>query len=107
MNWPDKILALENRGVGAHRLPDVFSAVYETFAGSILDDVEALYVVGLIAQLTPWLLGGDHETWEARSREFRARYRSVVPEGLEPSTFEGRGPCGDYCAGRVQVSGGF
>lgn len=161
MNWPDTILALENRSVGAHgeptlgealvlairewdegnrdrelrlhllflawycnlepphltgfdetavsssRLPEVFSAVYETFVGSILDDAEALYVVGLIAQLTPWLLGGDHETWESRSREFRARYRTLAPKGLEPSTFEGRGAYGDYFAVQVQVPGGF
>jgi hypothetical protein len=161
MNWPDTILALENRSVGAHgeptlgealalairewdagnrdrelrlhllflawycslepphltgfdetvvpsaRLPEVFSAVYETLAGSILDDAEALYVVGLIAQLTPWLLGGDPESWEALSQEFRAQYRALVPEGLEPSTFEGRGAYGDYFAGQVQVPGGF
>ena len=161
MNWPDTILALENRSVGAHgeptlgealalairewdtgnrdrelrlhllflawycnleppyltgfdetvipsaRLPEVFSAVYETFAGSIHNDAEALYVVGLIAQLTPWLLGGDHETWEARSRDYRARYRALVPDGLEPSTFQGRGAYGDYFAGQVQVPGGF
>ncbi len=161
MSWPDTILALENRSVGAHgeptlgealvlaireweagnrdrefrlhllflawycnlepphltgfdeaavpsaRLPEVFSAVYDTFAGSIQDDAEALYVVGLIAQLTPWLLGGNHEIWEARSREFRARYRALVPEGLEPSTFESRGAYGDYFAGQVQVPSGF
>lgn len=161
MNWPETILALENRSLGAGgeptlgralglaiqewdagnrdrefrlhllflawycslepphltgldetifpsaRLPGVFSAVYETFSESILDDAEALYVVGLIAQLTPWLLGGDHEVWEARSRDFRVRYRALVPDGLTPSTFEGRGAYGDYFAGQVQVPGGF
>lgn len=145
MNWPDTILALENRNLGVHgeptsgqalalaiqewdagnrdrelrlhllflawycnlepphltghderilpsaRFPLVFSAVCETFADSILDDCEALYVVGLISKMTPWLLGGDHETWEARSRDFRARYRALIPEGLESSIFQGRG----------------
>ena len=161
MNWPDAILALENRSVGSNgeptlgealalaiqdweagsndrelrlhllflawycslepphltgcdeivvpsaRLPEVFSAVHETFVGSILDDAEALYVVGLIAQLTPWLLGGDQETWETRSRVYRARYKALVPEGLTPSTFRGRGAYGDYFAGQVQVPDGF
>jgi hypothetical protein len=161
MNWPDTILALENRSLGAHgeptlgqalgfaihewdagnrdrefrlhllflawycnlepphltgcdeatcpsaQLPELFSAVYETFADTILDDAEVLYVVGLIAQLTPWLLGGEVETWEVRSRYFRAQYRALVPEGLSPSNFEGRGAYGDYFAGQVQVPGGF
>lgn len=89
------------------QLGELFSAVYETFADSIHDDAEALYVVGLMAQLTPWLLGGDLEIWEARSRDYRVRYRALVPDGLSPSYFEGRGAYGDYFAGQVQVAGGF
>lgn len=104
---PPHLTGCDDTVVPSARLPAVFSAVYETFAESILDDAEALYVVGLIATLTPWLLGGDHEVWEARSRDFRARYRALVPEGLPPSTFEGRGAYGDYFAGQVQVLGGF
>ncbi len=161
MNWPDTILALESRSLGANgeptlgqaiglairewdagnrdrefrlhllflawycnlepphltgydestcssaQLPGLFSAVYETFADSVFDDAEVLYVVGLIAQLTPWLLGGEVEIWEVRSRDFRAQYRALVPEGLSPSIFEGRGAYGDYFAGQVQVPGGF
>ena len=89
------------------QLGELFSAVYETFADSILDDAEVLYVVGLMALLTPWLLGGDLETWEARSRDYHVRYRTLVPDGLSPSYFEGRGAYGDYFAGQVQVEGGF
>jgi len=161
MTWPDTILALEGRSLGAHgeptlghalrlavrewdagnrdrefrlhliflawycnlepphltgwdeasspspQLSGLFSAVYETFADSLLDDPEVLYVVGLIAQLTPWLLGGDVGVWDIRSRNFRSRYRALLPEGLSPSYFEGRGAYGDYFADQVQVSGGF
>jgi hypothetical protein len=89
------------------QLGELFSAVYETFADSILDDAEALYVVGLIAMLTPWLLGGDTKIWEARARDYHERYRALVPDGLSPSFFEGRGAYGDYFAGQVQVQGGF
>ncbi len=88
-------------------LPRLFSAVYDTFVASILNDVEVLYVVGLIAQLTPWLLGGEVSIWESRSREYRARYRVLAPDGLRPSYFEGRGAYGHYFAGQVQVKGGF
>ena len=84
------------------QLPGLFSAVYETFTDSILDDPEVLCVVGLMAHLAPWALGGDEGVWEARSRDFRARYRALVPEGLSPSYFEGRGAYGDYFAGHVQ-----
>ena len=88
-------------------MPGLFSAVYGTFAESIRDDAEVLYVVGLMALLAPYLLGGDEKTWEVRSRKFRARYRTLVPEGLDPSIFEGRGAYGDYFAGQAQVPGGF
>jgi hypothetical protein len=71
------------------QLSEIFSAVYETFADTILDDAEVLYVVGLIAQLSPWLLGGKVETWEVRGREFRARYRALVPEGLSRRSLRG------------------
>jgi hypothetical protein len=89
------------------QLGEVFTAVYETFADSIIDDAEVLYVVGLMAMLSPWLLGGDLETWEARSRDYRVRYRTLVPDGLNQAYFEGRGAYGDYFAGQVQVAGGF
>ncbi|MDZ4257017.1 MAG: hypothetical protein U0994_00115 [Gemmatimonadales bacterium] len=104
---PPHLTGFDETTASSTRLPEVFSIVYETFAGSIMEDAEALYVVGLIALLTPWLLGGDHQTWEERSREFRARYRALVPKGLHPSTFEGRGAYGDYFADQVQVAGGF
>jgi hypothetical protein len=88
-------------------LPQLFNDVYNTFADGIMDDVECLYVVGLIAQLTPYLLGGDVTTWEARSMQFRRRYRILLPNGLAPAYFEGRGAYGDYFSGQVIVSGGF
>ncbi len=88
-------------------LPNLFSDVYGTFADAINDDAEVLYVVGLMALLSPWLLGGDIKTWETRAKEYHERYRTLVPEGLSPSFFEGRGAYGDYFAGQVQVHGGF
>ncbi len=70
-------------------LPGLFSAVYDTFVASILNDVEVLYVVGLIAQLTPWLLGGEVGTWELRSREYLARCRVLVAQRPSPVLFRG------------------
>lgn len=80
---------------------------FATFADGIMDDAECLYVVGLMARLSPWLLGADLETWEARSTEFRSRYRMLRPDGLPPAHFAGRGAYGAYFAGQVDVPGGF
>jgi hypothetical protein len=85
----------------------LFHDIYETFAGEILDDVECLCVVGLMASIAPWALGGDAAMWEARSETFKKRYRILLPEGLSPVHFEGRGAYGDYFSGQVAVPGGF
>jgi hypothetical protein len=88
-------------------LPQLFQEVYRSFADDILNDVECLFVVGLMARLSSWLLGEDSETWEARSLEFRKRYRQLAPKGLPATVFANRGAYGDYFARQVVVPGGF
>jgi len=88
-------------------LPSVFHTIYDTFADGILEDPECLFIVGLMASLTPWLLGGDVHEWESRSIVFREHYRALLPHGLPPAYFDGRGAYGDYFAGQVVVPGGF
>ena len=104
---PPHLTGLDEANVRSDELPQLFQDVYDTLAEGIMDDVECLYAVGLMAQLTPWLLGGDIATWEMRSAEFRKRYRSLLPDGLQPAHFDGRGAYGDYFAGQVNVPGGF
>jgi hypothetical protein len=94
-------------GAALFDLPSIFVEVYETFAPGNLDDVEFLYVVGLMAHLSPWLLGEKVETWESRSEQFRKRYRQLAPQGLPASRFRGRGAYGHYFASQVVVPGGF
>jgi hypothetical protein len=74
--------------------------------GAASDDIEALYVAGLPAQMFPWVLG-DNGLWTARSIAYRSRYRQLAPDGLDPAVFEGRGAYGDYYGGQLQVVGGF
>jgi len=88
-------------------LPTLFQEVFATFSDGILDDTECLFVVGLMAQLSPWILGEDVSTWEKKSAAFRERYRSLAPEGLPATHFAGRGAYGDYFAEQVVVPGGF
>jgi len=65
-----------------------------------------LYVVGLMSHLSPWLLG-DNATWEARSSDYRAMYRRLEPNGLDPSLFDGRGAFGEYFSHQARVKDGY
>lgn len=104
---PSELTGLNTTTIASSELPGVFQDVYATFADGILDDAEALYVVGLMAHLSPWLLGEDVPTWEARSKEFQIRYRKLLPEGISRDLFKGRGAYGDYFAGQAAVEGGY
>jgi len=64
-------------------------------------------VIGLMAMLAPYLVGDTEVAWEARAKTFQTRYRQLLPEGLDPEVFRGRGAYGDYFAGQVAVVGGF
>ena len=88
-------------------LSKLFHEVYKFIEPQILDDAECLYAIGLMAQLSPYLLGEDEVTWQDRSLAFRKRYRMLAPEGLTASLFEGRGAYGAYFAGQVVVPGGY
>lgn len=88
-------------------LDSLFHNVYETFAANIQNDVESLFVIGIIAGISPWLLGEDIPTWDARRETFRLRTRELLPEGLYPTHFEGRGAYGEYFASQAAVIGGF
>jgi len=82
-------------------LSELFHEVYTAIEHQVFEDAECLYVIGLMALLTPHLLGEDEATWQARSLAFGERYRKLVPEGFTASHFEGRGAYGDYFAGQV------
>jgi hypothetical protein len=88
-------------------LSELFHDVYSAFEPQVFEDAECLYVIGLMALLTPELLGEDVATWQARSLAFGQRYRMLAPNGLTPSHFDGRGAYGDYFAGQVVVPRGY
>jgi hypothetical protein len=88
-------------------LARLFFEVFQTFEGTVGDDPECLYVIGLMASLTPYLLGDTDAAWEARAKSYQTRYRELLPQGLDPEVFAGRGAYGDYFSGQVVVPGGF
>lgn len=79
----------------ADDLQTTFNEVHDYFRASIQDDAEMLYVVGLMAQLFPYMLGDENE-WEAVSKAYRKRYRELLPNGIDPNTFRNRSAFGYY-----------
>jgi hypothetical protein len=104
---PDFLTGINQTSLASTSLEKVFQEVYSAFSVAISADAEALYVVGLMAHISPWLLGEDVPTWEARSKEFQERYRELLPDGISPDRFKGRGAFGDYFAGQAAVEGGY
>jgi hypothetical protein len=104
---PPHLTGYQQTAFPSGELAELFQDVYRSIETQVLDDAEFLYVIGLMAHLTPYLLGEDEATWRDRSLAFRKRYRMLVPEGLAASLFEGRGAYGDYFAGQVVVPGGY
>ena len=64
--------------------------------------------MGLMAHLVPWLLGADGvDEWTARSEAYRRRYRQLMPSGIDPKVFAGRGAYGEYFGGQAAVKDGY
>lgn len=103
---PPYLTGLDEERVPSSNLAGCFNEVHDYMAPEKSEDPELLYVVGLMARLAPWALG-DAATWERRSEQYRASYRRLAPQGLDPSRFDGRGAYGDYFGHQVRVGGGF
>jgi len=103
---PMHLTGLEPTNPISDRLQLVFNEVHENFGANMARDAEMLYVVGLMAHLTPWLLG-DNDSWESRSETYRLLYRKLAPQGISPQVFDGRGAYGDYFAGQARVENGY
>jgi hypothetical protein len=87
-------------------LRTTFNEIYSEMDSSLASDPEFLYAVGLMAHLFPWALGRTEE-WEQRAEEFRLRYRSLAPHGLNPASFADRGAYGLYFGHQAAIPGGY
>lgn len=88
------------------KLNQVLDSVHEFFEPAIKDDAEMLYTVGLPAQMF-WYMFSNPEKWERIAAEYRALYRHLEPNGINPKVFEGRGAYGEYYAMQSAGEGGY
>jgi hypothetical protein len=103
---PPHITGMEASNPIADRLQAVFNEVHNHFRTSITNDAEMLYVVGLMAHLTPWLLGETNQ-WESISANYQGLYRQLAPNGLDPLLFQNRGAYGDYFGHQASIKDGY
>jgi len=100
---PSHLTGLNEERISTDELTAIFNEVHEHMTPINNGDAEALYVVGLMADLSPWLLG-DNATWKARSSEYRLLYRAMQPDGIDPTVFEDRGAYGAYFASHARIN---
>jgi hypothetical protein len=79
--------------------------IFAHFGGEASSDAEFLHVCGLMAQLTPYVLG-DEQAWEAAAERMKLRSIYLRPRGFPPELFEGRSQFGDYFAHQAHASRG-
>ena len=105
---PPFLTGLDETRVSSEELAAVFREVHDWLLpdATATQDAEVLYVTGLMASLAPWLLG-DSEEWTRRSEAYRTRYRELMPSGLDPQVFEGRGAYGEYFSSQAGVKRGY
>lgn len=90
----------------SEELNETLSQVHSYLEPQLGDDAEILYVVGLAAHLF-WFMFRDSAVWKQRGINYRQRYRSLAPSGIDPNVFQDRGAYGDYYARQTQVKGGY
>jgi hypothetical protein len=87
-------------------LHQTLSEVHGYLEPQIADDAEILYVVGLAAHMF-WFMFGDSEAWQQRALDYRRLYRTLAPNGIDPTVFRDRGASGHYYAHQAAVKNGY
>lgn len=87
-------------------LNETFNEVHDYFEPQILQDAEMLYVFGLVANMF-WYMFENSSEWEKRAVEYQKRYRELMPDGIDPKIFQGRGAYGEYYLWQAKVVNGY
>lgn len=107
---PKHITGFPNNEETRQELIQMLNEVHEFFEPQILQDIEMLYVVGLIAHMHWFMLDADIEKakiWEKRGKDYHYHYRTLKPNGIDSSNFLNRGAYGKYFEGQAKVEGGY
>jgi hypothetical protein len=75
--------------------PLIFSDAFSSLGGSDSTDPEVCYVFGIMAELFPFCCGNE-EYWAAMGARLTERLDKLLPQGLSPAVFAGRGTYGEY-----------
>lgn len=103
---PQHITGFENLDIISVELQQTFTTVFRYVQPAINNDVEMLYIIGLMAYLFPYLLTPDIN-WETISEQYRQRYRVLEPNGIRPEAFRNRGAYGEYFEHQASVKSGY
>ncbi len=102
---PAHITGLDEDTPGSKKLQSTFNEVHSRYAEPLANDPEFLYVVSLMAMQSPRLLG-DEKTWSELGENYRAKYRSLCPQGMSADVFDETNAYGDYFAEQARVEDG-
>jgi hypothetical protein len=103
---PEHITGFTKAEEEKRELNQVFTEVHAYFEPQINGDAEMLFTVGLAAHMF-WYMFDDAPVWEERAERYRHLYRALLPDGINPKIFSGRGAYGEYYAGQAAVAGGY
>lgn len=103
---PSHLTGFSENADCADSLKETLSEVHGYLESQMTDDAEMLYVIGLAAHLF-WFMFSDSEAWKQRAIDYRQRYRTLAPNGIEPNVFRDRGAFGDYYAHQASIKNGY
>jgi len=103
---PSHLTGFSEQSDWSDGLNETLSEVHGYLELQLDDDAEILYVIGLAAHLF-WFMFRDSKVWEQRAIDYRRRYRTLAPNGIDPTTFRNRGAYGHYYAQQAAVKNGY
>jgi len=93
MHWADPPFVTElSDDPDAERL---WREGFDAMGDEASTDAEFLFVAGLMAEIFPYVLGGERE-WATRGSDMKSRAMKVQASSLPLSTFDNRGEYGKY-----------
>ncbi len=103
---PSHLTGFSGHPDGSDGLNEMLSEVHSYLEPQLTADAEILYVMGLAAHLF-WFMFRDPKVWEQRAVDYRRRYRTLAPNGIDPGVFRDRGAYGHYYARQAAVKNGY